>query len=157
MRESTKFSWHIVRARTVLISILSILLLQIWTVCQEKDKPKAAVGPEFAKAATAAFVAIRNSTRSARDVTDLSPDQTVQAAINNADAVASSDSEASVVQKIKFLAILLPVEQGTYDLAPSKAALAKLDQTYSCINAWRKALRDLSGDEPKECSSDDKK
>jgi hypothetical protein len=154
MQKSITFSWHIVRRRAVLIGAL---LFPAWMICQEKDKPKATVGPEFAKTATTAFVAIRNSTRASKDVSDLAPDQTVQTAINNADATASSDSEASVIRAIKFLSILRPIELGTYDLSPTKAALAKLDQTDNCIAAWRKALRDLSGDQPKECDAGDKK
>jgi hypothetical protein len=127
------------------------------TFSQEKEKTKSTISPDFAKAATAAFVAIRNSMRGSRDVTDIAPDETVQAAITSADGAASSASEALVVQQIKFLAIMRRLELGTYDLSPSKAALAKLDETNSCISAWRKSLHDLSADQPKECNPDDQK
>ena len=154
MQKPIEFSWCSIVNRSPLIVVL---FLAAWTFSQEKGKNKTTVGPEFAKAANAAFVAIRNSAHSSKDVVDLAPDQTVQAAINKADEAASSAPETSVIQQIKFLAILRPIELGTYDLSPSEAALAKLDQTGNCITAWRKALQDLSGDQPKECTLNDKK
>ena len=146
------------RNRTVVkVALLTVVLFMAQMFSQETGKTNPPVSPEFAKTANAAFVAIRNSMHSSRGATDLAPDATVQAAINNADVAASSPSETSVVQQIKFLAIMRPLALGLYDLSPSKENLAKLDETNNCIAAWRKALQDLSAGPPKECSSSDKK
>jgi hypothetical protein len=153
MRRLIEFLYCTILSRTLLTIVL---FLPTCTLSQQKGKTDSTISSEFAKAANAAFVAIRNSMRGSRDVTDLAPDETVQAAINSADGAASSASEASVVQQIKFIAIMRRIELGTYDISPSKATLAKLDLTNGCIAAWRKTLHDLSADQPKECTPDAK-
>lgn len=149
--------------RLLLDSVFTcVLVLSGWGWTQEKAP--AEVSPEFAKAANLAFVAIRNSMHSSTGATDLAPDQTVQTAINHADAIAVSVTETSLMQEMKFLAIMRPLELGLYDLAitdanqnATKAALAELEQTNNCIAAWRKVLRYLSGDHPKECGRSQRK
>jgi len=137
--------------------LIGILLLTSWAWPQERGESSAKVSPEFAKAANVALVAIRNSTHSSKGLDDLGPDQTVQTALNSADAAAVSATETSIVQQLKFLAIMRPLELRLYDLSPGQTALAELEQTNNCIDAWRKALRDSSGSPPKECQPPEKK
>lgn len=124
-----------------------------------RDSPRKTVSAEFAKAANLALVAIKNS----QTMGD-TPDQIVTAAINDADAAAISESETAVLTEIKVLARMRPLVLEILTLTESAPAgsgahngwlkgMADLQREYDCIAAWRLALRNLSGDKPKECEA----
>jgi hypothetical protein len=122
-----------------------------------QDTPNKAVSAEFAKAANAALVAIKNS-----ETQGDTPDQTVVAAVNEADAAAVSDSETAVLREIKVLSSERPMLLALLYLSADAPAgspvrdqwskeMGDLQREYDCIAAWRLTLRNLSGNKPQEC------
>jgi membrane-associated protease RseP (regulator of RpoE activity) len=127
-------------------------------------RPSNQVSSEFAKAANLALVAIKNSDFAGNPIEGRNPDQTVAAAINNADAAAVSESETAVFREIKVLSIMRPMVLQLLDLtagAPAgtgahdqwEKSMNDLQRQNECIAGWRLALRSLSGDKPKQCDA----
>jgi hypothetical protein len=136
--------------------LFAVLLITTITSAQEQ---KPAISPGFSKAANLALVAVRNSNNRA-----ISPDKTVQAAINDADAAAFSDREIAIVRDIKYLAVLRPLQLDLFMMTSQNAAAFAtenpnaekaendLKQTDGCITAYRLSIHDGNGDKPKQCT-----
>jgi membrane-associated protease RseP (regulator of RpoE activity) len=126
--------------------------------------PRNEVSGEFAKAANLALVAIKNSDFAGNPIDGGSADQTVVAAINNADAAAVSEPETAVFREIKVLSIMRPMVLQLLNLTAGVPAgtgahdqwvksMNDLQRQNQCIAGWRLALRNLSGDKPRECDA----
>jgi hypothetical protein len=89
----------------------------------------------------------------------LTRDPIVQQACNDADAAVLSKPENDVIVRLTLLATMRPIKLGVLKYTASgserhQKAIAELSKVDGCITAMRKALRSLSGDEPKICTGE---
>jgi hypothetical protein len=128
--------------------VIAVFALALGASAQEPVK----VSADFSKAANLALVAIKNSPNAGLG----GPDKLVREAINSAEAAAFTAPEIAVVKRLKALSIKLPLLNMLDTGKPNSPAREDLSKIDGCIAATRLALRDLSGDEPKECKAETK-
>jgi hypothetical protein len=138
-------------------SILLVMTLAVSALARQKGSHynSTKVSKEFSQAANKALVAIGNSSNEE----GLTRDPIVQQACNDADAAVLSKPENDVIVRLTLLATMRPIKLGVLKYTASgserhQKAIAELSKVDGCITAMRKALRSLSGDEPKICTGE---